>query len=100
MPNATHVLAGAAAALCTGSLAVAIHAQDSADEARAQAAAWRAQALQQAGDATATAGSNDDSSPSPAQPQSSSGAQPVLPSTQQDSQAPQAVPADPRSRES
>ena len=100
MPNATHVLAGAAAALCTGSLAVAIHAQNSADEARAQAAAWRAQALQQAGDATAGAGSDDDPALSPAQPQSGSGAQPVLPSTQQDSQAPQAVPQIPRSRES
>jgi hypothetical protein len=96
MPNATHVLAGAAAALCTGSLAVAIHAQDSADEARAEAAAWRAQALQQAGDASATAGSTQ----SPTQTQSGSGAQPVLPSTQQDSQAPQAVPQIPRSRES
>jgi hypothetical protein len=96
MPNATHVLAGAAAALCTGSLAVAIHAQNSADEARAQAAAWRAQALQQAGDATASA----DATPSPAQTQSGSGAQPVLPSTQQDSQAPQAVPQTPRTRES
>ena len=100
MPNATHVLAGAAAALCTGSLAVAIHAQNSADEARAQAAAWRAQALQQASDATADAGSDDAGTPSPAQPQSGSGAQPVLPSTQQGTQVPQAVPQLPRTRES
>ena len=100
MPNATHVLAGAAAALCTGSLAVAIHAQNSADEARAQAAAWRAQALRARGVLTFSGSSDDDPARSPAQPQSGSGAQPVLPSTQQDSQAPQAVPQIPRSRES
>jgi hypothetical protein len=95
MPNATHVLAGAAAALCTGSLAVAIHAQNGADEARAQAAAWRAQALQQSGESSASS-STSSSTPQ----QGSSSAQPVLPSTGQGSQAPQAVPQIPRTHES